>query len=333
MSSTGEKFNHAFELLKLAQENRDGDSHGEAVEYYGNALICFLEAYAGLDNEKSRKLVKNQVNGIYKEALESAKISKTNISKILQKILRTGKENKLNLEDFGIELKRKSNKFLKVKEGHIRRNDEEMTFPRNQIIQITGVYEKDGNYYMGRTVVDGFPCEGIFPKSKILKDEKTGLPVSQFVVDFEKSKTSDWPPKKESIPADQIRVRIVDVSMRKSLLGGKDFVGYKLHVIRGVSCGPSQAWNEKFVWRRFKEFHNLKSDLKSRFPGLKSSKCFPPKMVFHTGSNEPDIAHKRRLALGNWLRVLLTEENEHTLRMMLHDSGGLLQFLGWVRGS
>ena len=61
----------------------------------------------------------------------------------------------------------------------------EMTFPRNQIIQITGVYEKDGNYYMGRTVVDGFPCEGIFPKNKILKDEKTGLPVSQFVVDFE----------------------------------------------------------------------------------------------------------------------------------------------------
>ena len=64
----------------------------------------------------------------------------------------------------------------------------------------------------------------------------------------------------------------------------------------------------------------MKSDLKSRFPGLKSSKCFPPKMVFHTGSNEPDIAHKRRLALGNWLRVLLTQENEHTLRMMLHDS-------------
>ena len=23
------------------------------MEYYGNALICFLEAYAGLDNEKS----------------------------------------------------------------------------------------------------------------------------------------------------------------------------------------------------------------------------------------------------------------------------------------
>ena len=88
MSSTGEKFNQAFELLKFA-ENRDGDSHGEAVEYYGNALICFLEAYAGLDNEKSRKLVKNQVNAIYKETLDSAKISKMNMSKILEKILRT----------------------------------------------------------------------------------------------------------------------------------------------------------------------------------------------------------------------------------------------------
>ena len=330
MSSTGEKFNKAFELLKLAQENRDGGDHADAVDYYGNALICFLEAYVGLGDEKSRLLVKNQVNAIYREALDSAKISETNTSKMLTKILNTANEYQLNLQDFGIALKKKSNKFLKLKEGHIRRNDMEMTFPRDQIVQIIGVYEKDGNYYKGRTVVDGFPCEGIFPKNKILKDEKSGLPISQYVIDFEKSKSSDWPPNISSLAADQIRVRIVDVSIRKSILGG-EFVGYKLHVIRGSGCGPSQKWNEKYVWRRFKEFHALKSDLKSRFPGLKSSKCFPPKMVFHTGSNEPDIAHKRRLALGNWLRVLLTEENPHTLRMMLHDSGGLLQFLGWVR--
>ena len=35
MSSTGEKFNQAFELLKLAQENRDGDSHGEQWSIMG----------------------------------------------------------------------------------------------------------------------------------------------------------------------------------------------------------------------------------------------------------------------------------------------------------
>jgi hypothetical protein len=330
IGSIGEKFNNAFELLKLAKESREGEDTAEAVKYYTNALCCFFEAFTSLKGEKNsrhRSLLKNQISSIYNEALDLK--SKTNVSKMLVSISKCAKSNQLNLQDFGIQIRKRSTKFLKLKEGHLRQNDNEMTFPRDQIVEITGVYEKDGNYFKGRTVVDGFYCEGIFPKRKILTDEKTGLPVSQFPINYETLKTKDWPPRK-ALAADQILARIVDVSIRKSILGG-EFVGYKLHVIRGSSCGPSQKWNEKYVWRRFKEFHALKSDLKSRFPGLKSSKCFPPKMVFHTGSNEPDIAHKRRLALGNWLRVLLTEENSHTLRMMLHDSGGLLQFLGWVR--
>jgi len=130
----------------------------------------------------------------------------------------------------------------------------------------------------------------------------------------------------QKLPCGRVKARIRDVRWHNLHSGGRKLF-YHIEIRRHPDAGPLQSWRTKNVWRRFSDFRSLYASLRKSYPGLRSSKSFPTRLAMF--DDYPKIAAKRRRSLGTWLRLLLEEEADATMKVMLFHSHALLTFLGW----
>jgi len=362
----------AFAALKCAKEQERAEKWDEAYKDYVTCIVSFIRAYGSIEDARSRDLVCKQMKHIFESARNTKKrcsnsVGETSVSWPPSEIMNAAQCCGIDIFfSFGICREEKKEcpaplpphreatnatrtmkapppssmkkaavivtkgSYVKAKDvGFVASDDITMTFDATDVLQIRGA--KDGQWFLARLVREGIVCDGHVPRSlEYVEAEPSSVPPllrkiserGKIVQDLSK-----W--REGALGSGQINARIVDAQWRNLLTGGKK-VFFKVQVRRSRDAGPDQKWMQKFVWRRFTDFRSLYLSLRKQFPGLKSSKgMFPPRLVF---GPFPKIVGKRRIALGDWLRVLLEEEGESTLRVML-ASHALLRFLGWQAGA